>query len=139
MRETISSDEGGMADPVSALKDSYYIVGGLAFLSSAVCIYGLRSLNGEAKKGWTTLRQPSGEGTVLDQGSYLLQAVILAFRIPSLGLAYLGGFVARASSIGITLFVPLLVNTYYISSGLCDPFNQDPVETKQKCRDAYGE
>ncbi len=131
---------GGELDPVNALKDSYYLVGGLALLSSAVCFYGLRNLHGETEKGWNSLFQPRGKNNAfLDQGAYLLQAFTHAFRIPPLGLAYLGGFVARASSIGITLFVPLLVNTYFISSGLCDILDQDPVNTRQKCRGAYGE
>ena len=125
---------------MNALKDSYYIVGGIALLSSAVCIYGLQGLHGEAEKGWNTLCQPRREKRAFSiKGVYLLRAITLAFRVPSLGLAYLGGFVARASSIGITLFIPLLVNTYFISSGQCDTFNQDPTSTKQKCRSAYGE
>ncbi|EDN06168.1 conserved hypothetical protein [Histoplasma mississippiense (nom. inval.)] len=45
---------------------------------------------------------------------------LLGFKQPGIGLAYLGGFVARASTVGISLFIPLYVNRYYKYSGLCD-------------------
>ena len=127
-----------MKDSANALKDSYYIVGSIALLLSAICLLGLRDLPGEVGKGWATLFHPTAEKkNISHRGAYLLEAIILGFRIPSLGLAYLGGFVARASSIGITLFIPLLVNTYFISSGLCDESEKNPVDMKDKCRDAY--
>lgn len=103
-----------------------------------VCLLGLRNLQGENDKGWAALfRRRVETGPISRRGADLLEAIMLGFRIPSLGLAYVGGFVARASSIGITLFVPLLVNTYFISSGLCDTSVADPVEMKEKCRGAY--
>jgi hypothetical protein len=54
--------------------------------------------------------------------SYMQQitaAFIAGFKHADIGLAYIGGFVARASSVGISLFIPLYVNQYYRSSGLC--------------------
>ena len=134
------SDPNVMIDPANALKHSYYIVGLLALLLSAICVFGLRDLHGETAKGWKALFQPEIEKKdIRHRGTYLLQAFILGFRTPSLGLAYLGGFVARASSIGITLFIPLFVNTYFISSGLCDESSLDPVDIRKECRGAYGE
>lgn len=50
-----------------------------------------------------------------------------------ISLSYLGGFVARSTSVGISLFVPLFVNHYFVSSGLCKP-GPDP---KRECRRAY--
>ena len=112
----------------------------LALILSAVCLLGLRNLPGETGKGWAALSRPKfAIKNISIRGAYLLQAVTLGFRTPSLGLAYFGGFVARASSIGITLFIPLLVNTYFISSDLCDESNLDPVDIRKKCRGAYGE
>jgi hypothetical protein len=46
-------------------------------------------------------------------------AFFAGFKYADIGLAYIGGFVARASSVGISLFIPLYVNQYYRSSGLC--------------------
>ena len=113
-------------------------MGSIAFLLSATCLLGLRNLQGEEGKNWASLFRPTVDKPSQSyRGVHLLEAVALGFRIPSLGLAYLGGFVARASSIGITLFIPLFVNTYFISSGLCDESERDPVEMKEKCRSAY--
>lgn len=48
---------------------------------------------------------------------------------------------ARASSVAISLFIPLYVNAYFISSGLCpeDPTEstQDPSIIKRNCQRAY--
>lgn len=103
-------------------------------------MFGLRNLHGDAGKGWKALLQstPERENTS-HRGLNLLKAVRLGFQVPSLGLAYLGGFVARASSIGITSFIPLLVNTYFISSGLCDKSERNPADVRETCRGAYGE
>src|SRR5699024_6325985 len=65
----------------------------------------------------------------------------LGFRNRNIGLGYLGGFVARASSVGVSLFIPLFVNHYYRASGLCD---EDPITEpggvggiKRSCPKAY--
>jgi hypothetical protein len=47
------------------------------------------------------------------------KAFLLGFKYADIGLGYAGGFVARASSVGIALFIPLYVNRYYRTSGLC--------------------
>ena len=44
---------------------------------------------------------------------------------------------ARASSVGISLFVPLYVNAYYISAGVCTESGHNPQDIKDRCRDAY--
>lgn len=38
---------------------------------------------------------------------------------------------------GISLFIPLFVNAYYISSGNCDQVGHNPQDVKDHCRDAY--
>ncbi|KAI9678817.1 MAG: hypothetical protein M1817_005876 [Caeruleum heppii] len=138
-----------------AVADSYYVVGTIALLVSAVCFLGLRHLDGEEEKGWRRLigQSPtkhkaqdlngSTEGSSIRRSgaSYtkmLRDAVLLGVKDKEIGLSYLGGFVARASSVGISLFIPLFVNAYFISSGLCDG---DPAkgtaEMKRQCRRAY--
>ena len=134
----VNADYDAITDPINALKDSYYIVASIALLLSVICFLGLRNLEGEDGKGWKILFRPaSEERESSNHSANLLEAMMLGFRVPRLGIAYLGGFVARASSIGITLFVPLFVNTYFISSGMCNKSGQDLEGIKENCRDAY--
>lgn len=118
--------------PPEALRRSYYLVATVALLISLASFIGLRSLPGEQQKGWSALwnshaSQPSDghqSGLVgparLPYWKQLSTALLLGFRNRSIGLGYVGGFVARASSVGISLFIPLAVNHYYRVSGLCD-------------------
>ena len=53
-------------------------------------------------------------------------------------LGYVAGFVARASTVAISLFIPLYVNTFFISNGFCQGSPRDPSkELKEECRAAY--
>ncbi|KAL6356072.1 hypothetical protein LRP88_09660 [Fusarium phalaenopsidis] len=65
-------------------------------------------------------------------------SVFLGFTDSRIALGYLGGFVARASSVAISLFIPLFVNTFFINNGFCkgDPHDSSP-ELKEECRAAY--
>lgn len=68
----------------------------------------------------------------------LLDSITLGFKDAQIGLGYLGGFVARASSVGISLFIPLFVNAYFIRNGFCRGSPNDPSpELKKECRVAY--
>ena len=63
----------------------------------------------------------------------------LGFTDSQIGLGYLGGFVARASTVAISLFVPLFVNAFFIHHGYCQgttPHDPSP-ELKKECRAAY--
>lgn len=75
-------------------------------------------------------RAPQVGGGGLASLTLAIKAGVYDSRI---SLSYLGGFVARATSVGISLFIPLFVNHYFVSSGLCMP-GDDP---KQECRRAY--
>ncbi|TKA64181.1 hypothetical protein B0A49_09079 [Cryomyces minteri] len=129
-----------------AVADSYYVVGAVAFAVCVFCLLGLRGLPGEEHKGWRTLMGRSKDQTaseaatetkheVLPYGRLLIDATALAFQEQNIGLGYLGGFVARASSVGISLFIPLFVNNYFIRSGLCEPGDRENL--KESCRRAY--
>ncbi|KAF9894307.1 hypothetical protein FE257_007810 [Aspergillus nanangensis] len=140
--------------PSQSIQSSYYLVGVVAFLISICCLIGLRNLPGEEKKSWSSLWS-SGESTEgglsgpscavggRSRFPYLNQlgvAVALGFRNRDIFIGYLGGFVARASSVGISLFIPLFVNHYYRMSGLCHDNHRDgssPGEIKQSCPKAY--
>ena len=122
--------EGLGLSPAEALQRSYYLVAVVALVTSGVSFIGLRNLPGEEEKGWHSLRSNSKDGDDSEEDTklscklpywkQLTTAMFLGFRNRSIGLGYIGGFVARASSVGISLFIPLAVNHYYRVSGLCD-------------------
>ncbi|MCJ1251352.1 hypothetical protein MMC30_008584 [Trapelia coarctata] len=124
-----------------ALTDTFYVVGATAFLVALFCFVGLRRLKGEEGKDWRAafLHRPEHspmDGNVALPYYILMKASVqLGLKNQLIGLGYLGGFVARASSVGISLFIPLYVNHYFISSGLCKI--DDPLETKDQCHEAY--
>ncbi|KAI9755508.1 MAG: hypothetical protein M1835_000820, partial [Candelina submexicana] len=135
---------GAMAD--QAVQETYYIVGAIAFIVAIVCFFGLRGLKGEESKGWRALvgqkdashnSSPAKEQS-LPYWRLLAKSIALGFKDRDIGLGYLGGFVARASSVGISLFIPLYVNTYFITSGLCTGQPQNgSEEMRRQCRRAY--
>jgi MFS family permease len=68
----------------------------------------------------------------------LRDSVKLGFTDSHIALGYLGGFVARASTVAISLFIPLFINTFFISKGFCQGQPNDPSpELKKECRQAY--
>lgn len=132
--------------PAEAVQHSYYVVGSIALVVAIVCSFGLMNLAGEENKGWRSLfhTQASPTHTQHTQDklpSYwrlFTSALKLGFTDIEIGLGYLGGFVARASSVGISLFIPLYINAYFISSGLCkDTPGSAPSDIKEQCKRAY--
>ncbi|RDH31668.1 major facilitator superfamily domain-containing protein [Aspergillus welwitschiae] len=139
--------------PAEAIQRSYYLVAAVSLVISILCFFGLRNLPGEEGKSWSVLWSARRRGTP-DSGEacsyarkfqlpYLEQlgiAFALGFRNSDIFLGYLGGFVARASSVGISLFIPLAVNHYYRMSGLCgsqDGEAENPGDLKKSCHKAY--
>jgi hypothetical protein len=140
-----------------AVADSFYVVGAVALLVACCCFIGLRGLQGEEGKGWRLLlgKSPSHEyeavpsndtqghaattrAPFLPYWRLLLDSTLLGFKDAQIGLSYLGGFVARASSVGISLFIPLYINGYFIRNGFCQGSPNDPSpELKKECRAAY--
>ncbi|PBP28749.1 major facilitator superfamily transporter [Diplocarpon rosae] len=137
-----------------AVADSFYVVGSISLLVSCLCFFGLRGLHGEEGKGWNLLLgkvsssgyEPLASGEnhsatrvpFLPYWRLLLDSTALGFEDAQIGLGYLGGFVARASSVGISLFIPLYVNSYFIRNGFCQGSPNDPSpELKKECRAAY--
>lgn len=139
--------------PAQAIQRSYYLVAVVALFIGVVCLIGLRDLPGERAKGWGKLWKSDSceddedddsfvEHSKLSYWKQLTTALMLGFHNRSIGLGYVGGFVARASSVGISLFIPLAVNHYYRASGLCDE-EREPVpgsglgDIKKACPRAY--
>ncbi|QDS70594.1 hypothetical protein FKW77_000114 [Venturia effusa] len=140
--------------PSQAVADSFYVVGTVALSVAAGCFFGLRGLNGEEDKGLGQLLNQRQIIKPMDQEvlgnitpplpSYprlLAASIALGVQDVNIGLGYVGGFVARASSVGISLFIPLFVDAYFIKSGRC-PANpgttpKSPSEIKENCARAY--
>lgn len=138
-----------------AVADSFYVVGAVSLMVSCFCFIGLRGLAGEEGKGWRLLLgRPIVRGTAEPLGyshegredtekfqpywKLISDSTILGFKDAQIGLGYLGGFVARASSVGISLFIPLYINSYFIGHGFCQGSPNDPSpELKKECRAAY--
>ncbi|KAL8366933.1 hypothetical protein RB595_009129 [Gaeumannomyces hyphopodioides] len=140
-----------------AVEYSFYVVAAVACCVAVFVFYGLRGIKGEEGKGWGLLlglaeeprdeaeglrrhnsTVPSVRDRYLPYGQLLKDSVRLGFTDPQIGLGYLGGFVARASTVAISLFIPLFVNTYFIRNGFCQGSPHDPSpELKKECRAAY--
>lgn len=130
--------------PEQALQDSFYIVAAVALILSAWCFVGLRRLRFEEEQ---QVESPAeSKASILVRASQtvqsLHQAVRAGFSKPEIALGYTGGFVARASSVGISLFIPLLVNALFLSSHLCSEEStmESPgglPDIKRKCPRAY--
>ncbi|CAE7205711.1 hypothetical protein CFE70_008705 [Pyrenophora teres f. teres 0-1] len=134
------------AGPAAAVADAFYVVGAIAILVSLACFFGLRNLPGEEAKGW---RQLTSKGDYKDVDSHLTRDVVLSyprlffesirlgFTSPNIGLGYVGGFVARASSVAISLFIPLFTNHYFLQTGQCKANSNIPSDIKVACPEAY--
>ncbi|KAL5117697.1 hypothetical protein ACEQ8H_004445 [Pleosporales sp. CAS-2024a] len=132
--------------PATAVASAFYVVGAAAILVALGCFFGLRSLPGEEGKGWkrfagkdqnkTGGSRPSRD-LVLIYPRLFWQSVRLAFTSSNIGLGYIGGFVARASSVAISLFIPLFTNHYFLETGRCKVDPSDPSDIKSACPEAY--
>lgn len=136
-------------NPGPAVQYSYYVVGTIALATASVCTIGLRNLKSERHKGFGYLASGTTEAhrtsmfeKVTTSAGLLYRAFIEGFRRREILIGYIGGFVARASSVGISLFIPLLVNAAFLSSGLCGSASalDNPVglpDIKRRCPRAY--
>ncbi|KAL6163169.1 hypothetical protein ACJQWK_10760 [Exserohilum turcicum] len=132
--------------PATAVADAFYVVGAIALLVALGCFFGLRQLPGEEAKGWKRL---TNTGDYKDVDSHLTRDVVLSyprlffesvrlgFTCPNIGLGYVGGFVARASSVAISLFIPLFTNHYFLQTGRCKVDSSNPSDIKVACPEAY--
>ncbi|QUC19291.1 uncharacterized protein UV8b_03532 [Ustilaginoidea virens] len=139
--------------PGQAVSYSFYVVGAVSLGVAVFVFVGLRNLQGEEGKGWKALFGMSdrdslsylgaGDGSrshrqVAPYLDLVKDSVLLGFADSRIALGYIGGFVARASTVAISLFIPLYVNTFFISNGYCQgsPHDASP-ELKKECREAY--
>ena len=136
------------ATPAHSVQYSFYIVAAIAFLVAIGIFFGLRNLPGEEGKSISALFRSSNSKldteanttTFAPQPSYvdlLLTSLRLGVTDSTISLAYMGGFVARASSVAISLFIPLFVNAYFVRTGLCASNPHNLPDIKQECERAY--
>ena len=132
--------------PATAVADAFYVVGAIALLVALGCFFGLRNLPGEEGKGWKRLagKDEHKEADTRSKRDLILiyprlfwQSVRLGFKSSNIGLGYMGGFVARASSVAISLFIPLFTNHYFLQSGRCKVDPSNPSDIKSACPEAY--
>uniref|UniRef100_A0A8H7NB84 Major facilitator superfamily (MFS) profile domain-containing protein n=1 Tax=Bionectria ochroleuca TaxID=29856 RepID=A0A8H7NB84_BIOOC len=142
--------------PGEAVTYSFYVVAVVALFVSVFVFLGLRGLKGEEGKGWRMLlgRRPRfAQFDALDEEDVdlsrkrkemvpylrlLKESFLLGFTDRKICLGYVGGFVARASSVAISLFIPVFVNTFFIDRGFCHGSPNDPSqELKEECKSAY--
>lgn len=141
--------------PGQAVEYSFYVVGAVSLAVASFVSIGLRNLRGEEGKGWKALfgmrsrydaldrleqddacRRPKRD--VLPYLGLMRDSVWLGLTDSRIAMGYIGGFVARASTVAISLFIPLLVNTFFIDNGFCHGSPNDPSpELKKECRAAY--
>nr|CDP31885.1 Putative protein of unknown function [Podospora anserina S mat+] len=132
-----------------AVQYSYYTVGVVSFLVAIFVFFGLRKIKGEEGKGWRMLfglrgSTPQGAASAHPRSKaipyphLLRDSILLALGDSDICLGYLGGFVARASTVAISLFIPLYINAFFMRHGYCQGSPNDPSpELKKECRQAY--
>src|SRR5271155_3315342 len=110
-----------------AVQAAFYVVGGVAFLISGLMFLGLKK---DLSKGVGRLfRKNNVEGERVGEGYFKLMGKgFSAARDPRIALAYVGGLVARADSIVVSLFIPTVVSHYFVQRGLCTVDPHAPVE-----------
>ncbi|KAF2131993.1 hypothetical protein P153DRAFT_334413 [Dothidotthia symphoricarpi CBS 119687] len=123
--------------PAAAVADAFYVVGAIAMLVALACFFGLRNLPGEEAKGWGRRQHAFDTRRVLSYPRLFLASLRLGLTSPTIGLGYVGGFVARASSVAISLFIPLFANHYFLRTGECAVDPSNPSDIKHACPQAY--
>ncbi len=114
---------------------AFYIVGAIALFLSVFIYLGLRQ---ESGKSITNLFKYRIEEERTPSYLKILRLGILAAKDTEISIAYIGGFVARSSSVAVSFLIPLYVNQYFIAHRLCTIDSHDPnSETKASCPEAY--
>ena len=136
------------ATPAHSVQYSFYVVAAIAFIVAIGIFFGLRNLPGEDGKSISALFRSSNfkldteaNTTASAPHSSYLNLLLTSLRLgvtdSTISLAYMGGFFARASSVAISLFIPLFVNAYFVRTGLCTSNPHNLPDIKQECERAY--
>jgi MFS family permease len=110
---------------------------------SVVMFVGLPADPTKSWRDWTRSKlsgdvdpEAVGDDSEAQQGFFQLlrHGFSAAKQDATIRLAYAGGFVARAASVTNMLFIPLVVLSYYVEHGKCEPVDGEDI---QACRPAY--
>ncbi|OBT58910.1 hypothetical protein VE04_00586 [Pseudogymnoascus sp. 24MN13] len=108
----------------AAVAYAFYTVATVAVLVAGACFIGLRGIRGDEGKGLTT-------------ASYSLLRDWVSRR-PLFVSPTLEDSSATASSVAISLFIPLSINAFFMSHGFCRGAPNDTTpELKEECRAAH--
>lgn len=129
-----------------AIKVAYYIVASIAIVVSAALFFGLHRDRTKSVKYWLTgyvSEFDKAANNVSDEEppSYLAllkEGFSIALTEKQIALAYMGGFVARSTTVATVMFIPLVINVYFHNQGSCSGNIHDPdSELKSSCPKAY--
>jgi MFS family permease len=139
------------------IRATYYLCGAIAFVVAIIMFFGLHR---DRTRGIRTLFRASssensaitasGQESSIEAGHprpapvvkpplyILFWRGVVAGKDPRVTLAYITGFVARADSIVVSLFITLWVNQYFIDHQLCPhaPSHENE-DIKVSCREAF--
>ncbi|KAA1114775.1 hypothetical protein PGT21_022509 [Puccinia graminis f. sp. tritici] len=121
----------------AGVRGSFYVAAIIALITSILMVFGL-CRRGEMV--WP-MKIPSSNPSTHWKQSIL--ALLLGFKLIKqhrhLIVAYASGFAARATTIGVTAYIPVFVNQYFISTGQCQLDRPDapPDEVKKGCHAAF--
>ena len=133
---------------INGLKITYWIVAGISFLFAIFIGLVLRKPRQSIHLDNTPVSSPASRNRplsldrcpVIVKSKNFPQIVyqgIIAIKNPRVLVSYFGSFLARGDTVIITLFLPLWIYSYYISSGSCaSPAPNDP-DINKSCREAY--
>ncbi|KAL7748900.1 hypothetical protein RI367_005814 [Sorochytrium milnesiophthora] len=126
------------------VRQTFFISGGIALAVAVVVWFGLSRRFGVQVPPVDHAAGASAPAlhTVRRRANFveLTKAGVYAARDWRVLVAYVAGFAARGNTIIITTFLPLWINQYYISNGLCQVTGLDPDDSnaiKQSCRAAF--
>ncbi|ORY68036.1 hypothetical protein BCR35DRAFT_171810 [Leucosporidium creatinivorum] len=127
-----------------ALRWTFSILAGLALLESLFLIVGLRR-RPTPPKSEDEQRQAEAEKkpfakAALAAVAELPRGFVLATKEADIALSYLSSFAGRSSATIVTAFIPLLVNHYFVTHGLCSDPNAlaDPsLPPPNSCHSAF--
>ncbi|KNF01779.1 hypothetical protein, variant [Puccinia striiformis f. sp. tritici PST-78] len=120
------------------IRASFYVASTIALATSILMIFGLcrRGENVWPIKSYSSNSSPT-------DWKESIQALMLGFKLIKqhrhLIVAYAAGFAARATTIGVTAYIPVFVNQYFTSTGQCQLDRPDapPEEVKKGCHAAF--
>lgn len=134
-------------NPSKSLRISYYIVASIAVFISGVLYLGMHEDRTKSLRQWVSsirkAKSPMASSMDImgDDESYislLKQGFSIALTEKQIALAYMGGFVARSTTVATVMFIPLVINVYFHNEGRCSGSIHDPTsELKTSCPKAY--